>query len=250
MKRFFNSIGKNRQWLLPMNILLLVAIIITFPFIAHGSAALANGEANHILTYTKNDLSWGMNTKVGDNGAAQLSLFKGGKVAPGDNGKNIIRLVNDANDKISYTAVAYEIKSTDDLPISADLTAENAAPAEKSPLPVGVADSQVVSALKGQIDGKQHLDMELTWKWDFDNGEIANAVDTAIGNSEKDENITIGIYVTVEDDNSYENGEYDPIHPGTGDRDRVLLWSIVALLSLVLLVMLIVSDPGERRKTK
>lgn len=257
MKQIFSAVYRNRNWILPLNILLLLGVLVTFPFAIGGSWAWGSNEVDHTLIYTENKLEWGNDTSIREDGSAELSLFKDGLIAPGMLGGNTVRLINRIYEKITYTAVVYEIKSNEELPVYTLFTVEGARPTESYTLPEGVPEDAVISAVTGTVFGRQTLDMDIEWHWDFESGVEQDILDTALGNKEELDDVTVGIYITVVDDNFYSDFDPDrprlsghviePTNPDTG-AENLLLWIAAAVLSFMLLILLAVSDRIERQK--
>lgn len=279
-----NTINRAKGWLLPAVLILFLLEIILFPFVVRITYAGRSENPDHVLTYTSNKLTWGSTTGVDpDTGAAELSLYSssyqnvagenGEKVvAPGTEGKNIIRLKNDAGNPITYVAVMYHIKEEPDLPVAPVLVTNGSCTDTGTyPLPEGVTQEQVVRAVTGSVSSGQIQDFDITWSWAYDEGEDRDVVDTALGNkaafATADE-VKTGLYIVVEEEVSPVAGDPDdstaddtdapggaagsgthytyPQLPQTGDPGDLTLYFVLLAVSSILFVLLLL----ERRKEK
>lgn len=259
MNTFLN---KQRAWMLPAVLILFILEVITFPFVIHFTWADRSENPKHILTYTQGKLTWNNAESISETGSAELSLFdtvyKNIKqnnsdklVAPGSDGSSIVRLKNSVGKSVGYTAVLYSIKSAENLPVEASLSGDNFADTEKYVLPEGVSESNVIRAVSGTVGGGMIQDFDIGWKWDYDDGNVQNTIDTFLGNKAADgkaDDVTVGIYIVVEDGNSY-------VSPSTGADD---IWSqyggtgvgIYIALMCISAIMLIFLIFDKRRNKK
>lgn len=116
------DIKKDR--LLPAALIMILLTVVLILYTAECTYAGSNDAPDHILTYTTGRLTWDSATDVNaKTGVAELGLFNsiyqnvqsenGDKVvAPGTEGKNIVRLKNDGDYTIRYIAVMYRISDT------------------------------------------------------------------------------------------------------------------------------------------
>lgn len=252
---------KQKGWLLPAVLILFILEVITFPFVISFTWADRSEAPNHILTYTQGALTWSNTDGVDENGAARLSLFDtvyqnveandGSKIiTPGSSGSSIIRLKNSVGNSVDYTAVLYSIKSAEELPVTAYLKGENFADTQNYFLPDGVSSNDVIRAVSGTIGGGMIQDFDSGWNWDYQNSDVQDTIDTYLGNQAVDENmdITIGMYIVVEDGNSY-------VSPKTGDDS---IWSqmeiagmgmYIALMciGMVMIIFLIIDKRRDKK---
>lgn len=246
IKTFFS---KKRNWLLPTVLILFILEVITFPFVLGFTWADRSDTPERVLTYTQGKLTWDSAAEIDENGAAELSLFdtvyqdtksdNGDKlVTPGTEDGSIVRLKNSVSDTISYTAVLYRIRSTDELPVEATLTGDRFTDTDSYTLPQGVTDSDVIRAVSGTVGGGLIQDFDINWNWQFENGNKQNVIDTWLGNKAADgnaEDITIGLYVVVvEDGNIY----VTPDSPKTGDVG-IGIYVVLMCISGALLILLL-----------
>lgn len=225
---------KTNHWLGPVALMMFLLTMVLLPFAAEHTYAGRSESPSHTLTYTPGSLVWDSATNVDTaTGVAELSLFNssyqnvasenGDKViAPGTDGKNIIRLKNDASQPITYVAVMYRIKEADTLPVTPALADDDAfTPTTTYPLPEGVTDEQVVSAVTGTVDADALQDFDITWQWAYYESDARDQTDTALGNkaawASADE-VLAGLYIVVEEDTTPSN----PYTPDNNDPDAPL----------------------------
>lgn len=249
------TMKKTHSRLLPAALILFILFAATFPFVAGLTYSGRSESPDHILTYSKNSLTWDSDTNVDADGVAQLSAFEAkydnaqasdGRniVAPGTKGYDIVRLKNSVEGSIKYTAVLYSIKTNDDLAVESSLSGSGFSNTSSYPLPDGVENSDVVRAVTGTLGGGQIQDFDIEWLWEYTEGTDADAVDTELGNKAAQgspDDVTVGIYIVVEDDNSY----VKPTAPKTGDSAFTGVYYTLFALSAV--TMIILFFVGRRR---
>ena len=227
-----DALFKKKGWLLPVTWILFLLTVIVFPFAAKQAYADNKESPSHTLTYTTGNLVWDRATGVdAQTGAAELNLFSstyqsveadnGDKIiAPGTEGKNIVRLKNNANHSISYIAVLYRVKKEDTLPVQPTLEEDTAfTDAEDFPLPAGVTKDQVMRAVTGTVDAAQIQDFDVTWLWKYDENDERDQLDTALGNKaawDTADDVTAGLYIVVVDDFTPNPG-FKPVNPSDID---------------------------------
>lgn len=252
MRRFINK--KISQWLLPTVLVLFVLEVLMLPVVLEITYAGRSEGPDHILTYTSNNLLWDDATGIDEDGVAVLNLFdstyenvdgNGDKViAPGTEGGSIIRLKNDSKRTVTFTAVLYRIVTNEAIPVEVELEGKNFDQTTDYQLPDRVQAEQVVEAVTGQLDASTIQDFDITWVWNYAEGEDQNAMDTILGNAEE-EGITVGLYIVVED-----QGEIvGPNLPSTGDNRRVPMYLTLMGISLCVLLLLL-WDRNKREQTK
>ena len=274
---------KQKDWLLPVALILFLLAVVLFPFAAERTYAGRNETPNQILTYTAGSLTWDSAANVdAETGVAELSLFSsayqnvegqnGEKVvAPGTKGTNIVRLKNDADHSITYIAVMYREKEEDTLPVEPVLTDDDAfIDAETYPLPEGVTQAQVVRAVTGTVEANEIQDFDITWLWAYYESDARDVVDTTLGNKaawEEADDVMAGLYIVVEEESSSDPGpvpsdpdDFDdpddpndpddpytyPQVPQTGDSSNFTLYLVLMAVSGLILLFLML----ERRKEK
>lgn len=252
------SLQKSRNWLLPVTLILLILTGVTFPWVAGVTYSWRSESPDHTLTYTPGQLTWDKATGIRADGSAELSLFQAvyqnvnsedeeKVVAPGTQGENTIRLISDVTGKIHYTALVYQIKTNDALPISVSFTAEGASAATNYALPDAVEQSQIIGAVQGTLEGKGLQEFTIDWIWNYEEGQEEDLLDTALGDKaafEKADDILLGFTIVVEDDNSY----VKPAPPKTGDTANVILWAVLAGASLFMLFLLLFIGRRKREE--
>lgn len=200
-----------RKWLLPTALILFLLEIILFPLAISMTYAGRSDSPDHILTYALGTLTWDSATDIDQNGVAELSLFSasyqnvlsdnGDKVvAPGTEGRNIVRLKNDSGNRIQYVAVFYRIKEEPALPVEPEMEGEGFADTTSYPLPDGVARNQVVRAVTGLLFPEEIQDFDISWQWNYYDSSQRDQVDTALGDKaafDTADEVTAGLYIVV-----------------------------------------------------
>lgn len=265
---------KKREWLLPVGLILFLLAMILVPFAVERTYAGRNEAPSHTLIYTTGNLVWDSATDVDvQTGVAELSLFHsiyqnveaddGDKVvAPGTEGKNIVRLKNDADNSISYIAVMYRMKDADTLPVQPVLADDTAfTDTGNYPLPSGVTQDQVVRAVTGTVGADELQDFDITWLWEYYQSDERDQMDTALGNKaawDTADDVTVGLYLVVEDDyspsdpsSSTPDDPYTyPQVPKTGDPSHLGSYLILMAISTVLLILFILDSRKEKKCRK
>ncbi len=228
----------------------LALAILTVGFIITAQTAYAADE--HTLTYTKGELTW-TDTPVDKNGAAILNLFSNAYmnvnsgtaeklVAPGTSGETTIRLKNAVKGKVTYTAVLYHQKTSEDLPVITELNA--GAEADETgvfDLPEGVSAGQVIRAVSGTMEGGEAQELAIRWNWPIDGDSVR---DTALGNEQEPDEYLVGLYVVVEDENTYTTPGGSP---QTGGGSKLPVLGMLSALCILCAAMLAAK---VRRKEK
>lgn len=257
---------RTRSWLLPAVLILFLLEVILLPFAVEQTYAGRSESPNHLLTYTTGSLTWDSQTGIGADGVAILDLFDAAYqnvqtgngdnlVAPGTEKTSIVRLKNDAEGTIRYTALLYRIKEEDALPVAPQLSGTGFSDTDHYPLPQGVSREQVVRAVTGTLAGGTLQDFDVTWSWNYYDSDARDLVDTALGDkaafAQADE-VTAGLYIVVEEegsdptDSSGSTSYIVPQVPQTGDDSPLTLYLVLMAVSGGLLVLLLV----ERRKER
>lgn len=251
-------LSKQRSWLLPTVLILFILEVITFPFVLDFTWAGRSETTDRTLTYTQGKLTWDSAANIDANGVAELSLFdsiyqnenagSGDKVvAPGTDGVSIVRLKNSVSGAISYTAVLYRIRSTDELPVKVTLSGESFTDTDIYTLPEGVNDADVIRAVSGTVGGGLIQDFDIDWSWRLYDSEQQDIIDTLLGDKAADgdaDDVTVGLYVVVEDDNNY----IIPGAPQTGDLGIGIYVGLMCISGVVLILLLL--DKRRARKCK
>ncbi len=240
-------IQKLNRWLPSALLILYILQVILLPWAVGFTWADPSGNPDHTLTYTINKLTWDSATGIGADGSAIMDLFDpsygstvqsgDGRnvVAPGTTKSNIVRLQNNVSGSITYTAVLYEIKNDPSIPVTATVSAAGAASTTSYILPSGVTQDQVVQAITGTVSGKQRVDFDTTWNWTYEDSAQQDAIDTTLGIQGGAKEVTVGLYIIVEDGNSY----VTPENPSTGDNSNVGMYAVLMVVSFVLLILLL-----------
>lgn len=252
-----NSIKHHTRWLLPAVLILFILEIFTLPLVLELTYAGRSEAPNHILTYTPGSLKWDNTTGVDKNGTAILSLFhsqygntvnadNGDKViAPGTDGFNIVRLKNNAEKSVNYTAVLYKIKDNPELPVEAELNGNGFTDTDTYTLPDKVKDSNVIRSVSGKVGSGEIQDFDINWLWEYYEDDAQDIIDTLLGDKaayEEANDVTVGLYIVVEDNNEYIN----PEPPQTGDAG-VGMYIVLMIISGSMLILLTVTRRKEKK---
>ena len=237
---------KISQWLLPVMLILFILEVLLLPVVLEITYAGRGDGPDHILTYTTNSLMWDSATGIDEYGVAVLDLFDslydgtvdgGGDkvVAPGTQGSSTVRLKNDCDRTITYTAVLYRIRTTEALPVEAALAGEGLTDTDSYQLPYQVEPEHVVRAVSGELKADRILDFDISWLWEFEQSGEQNAIDTGLGNAVQADEVTVGLYIVVED----EGEQRDPSIPPTGDESRLAMYLTLMGISFCALILLL-----------
>lgn len=246
---------KINQWLLPLVLVLFILEVLTLPLVLEITYAGREEGPDHILTYTTGDLTWDDATGIDEHGVAQLDLFHAvydetvdgngeNVVAPGTEGFNIVRLKNDTERTVIYTAVLYRIQTNEDLPVSVALQGENFTDTDSYSLPYQTADADVLRAVTGSVGKDQIQDFDISWLWQFEVDQDQDRIDTVLGNQDELDNITVGLYIVVED----EGEPVRPDAPPTGDETHIAMYLTLMGISLIVLLLLLLDRRRERKR--
>lgn len=251
-----NTVSKKyMDWLLPAVLILFLLQVVTLPFVLGKSWAGRSESPAHVLTYTKGALSWDTATGVDANGVAQFALFasvydnvksdNGDKVAaPGTGEQAIVRLKNSVSGPITYKAVLFQIQDDPDMAVETALSG-SLIDAASYPLPKGVQPEQVLRAVTGTVKGGEFQDFDIDWLWQFEISREQDLIDSEIGDRASlglDTDVNVGLYIVVEDNNSY----VSPTPPQTGDDSGLGIYVALMCVSALMLVLLL----WERRKER
>lgn len=240
MTAFFE---KNRQRILPLLLTLAVLALLSLPLAVNPAWAAPGTSPDHVLTYNQNSLKWDRATGINADGTAELTLFDanytnveavdGRKVvAPGTDGSNMIRLVNNVSGRIRYTAVLYSIKTDPRIPVQPSLSGTGMYDTASYQLPAGVTGAEVIRAVRGTVAGHGLQDFDINWLWNYEVTDAQDATDTELGNAAAaamkeqtdGDSVTVGFYIVVEDSNNY-------YVPKTGDESHIAMYLAFMLIA-------------------
>lgn len=246
---------KITRWLLPAVLILFILEVLTLPLVVELTYAGRGDGPDRILTYTPGSLMWDEATGIDEYGVAQLDLFHAiyddavdgqgeNVVAPGTEGVNILRLKNNSETTITYTAVLYCIKSNQELPVEVSLQGQGFADTDSYKLPYQIPREDVIRAVTGTLRADRIQDFDIFWLWQFETSEEQNQIDTILGNKDELDNITVGVYIVVED-----NGLVDPeAPPKTGDESQLAMYLTLMIISLCVLILLVWDHHREEKR--
>ena len=235
-----NKSEKLREWIFPAILILFILQVILLPVVIGLTYAVPAERPEHILTYRPGLLVWDKATSVRPDGSAAVSFFEtlyknvnadnAEKVlAPGTEKDSVIRLKNDTNKEITYTAVLYSLSTSPDLDIRASLSGDGFSDTSRYTLPESIKKETVIRVVGGRLDAKKLQDFDINWFWNYEDGANVverDRIDTYLGNkasSDKADEATLGFYIVVRD-----GGEIVP-SPQTGD-DTVIGGYVVLML--------------------
>lgn len=243
--------------LIRLTLVLFLLEVITFPFVVKLTYSGTGNGVDRMLTYTPGKLVWDSENKIMPDGTAILSLFsnsyqnaKSGNqekiLAPGVDMNSIVRLRNDSNHEIEYTAVCYKIQSGDMMEVNALIKGNGLKDATEVPQGKNYTPEQVSHAVSGKLSANQMQDFDVNVIWDFDVNDSTNQKDTKLGNNSANGNpgtLKIGFIVYVTD----LNYNLDPIPP-TGDRSPLWLYLILITVSGFVLILLLIERRRQDKK--
>lgn len=251
-------IRKNSAWLMPVMLILFILQIILFPFAMGITYAGRPESVSHVITYTTNSLVWDSTTGINTDGAARLSLFdtiynnvEGSDkvVAPGTDLTSIIRFKNDAGKAVSYTAVLYEIKSVDYLPVSSSMEGSGFKDTDEYTIPKSAENAKIIRSVTGEVRAGEITDFDINWLWNFYDSDEQDVIDTFLGNKAADDDaddITLGFYIVVEED---EDVVVKPTLPSTGREAGHGVYIALMGISAIVLVLLILDRKRSKKVT-
>ena len=237
-----NNSEKLREWMFPAMLILFILQVILLPVMIGLTYAVPAERPEHILTYRTGSLVWDKATSVRPDGSAELSFFEtlyqnvnadnAEKVlAPGTEKDSVIRLKNDTNREITYTAVLYSRSTSSDLDIGAALSGDSFSDVSYDTLPESIKEETVIRAVGGKLGAKKLQDFDINWFWNYEDGanvDERDRIDTYLGNkaaSGKADDATLGFYIVVRD-----GGEIVP-SPSTGDNTLIGGYVVLMLIS-------------------
>lgn len=249
---------KIRKIMLPIIVILFLLEVLTLPLVLGMTYATGSETPEHILTFAERNLTWDMHTETNSSGAAVLSLFEAvyGNakshndekiIAPGTSGKSIVRLKNEDENPINFTALVYSIRTDEKLPAEVSLAGEGFSPTNNYTLPQGISKENVISAVCGTVKSGGIQDFDINWLWEFDKNSAQDYADTIFGDNaanDRAERIKAGIIIYVED----ESGDIIVSSPQTGHYGVLSGYFILMLISLLLLVFLAITNPKRKNE--
>ena len=253
-----NRTKKLREWLFPAILILFILQVILLPVMIGLTYAVPAERPEHILTYRTGSLVWDKATSVRPDGSAELTFFEtlyqnvnagnAEKVlAPGTEKDSVVRLKNDTNKEITYTAVLYSLSTSPDLDIGATLSGNGFLDTSRYTLPENIKKEAVIRAVGGKLDARKLQDFDINWFWRFEDGASTyerDQIDTYLGNKAADgkaDEATLGFYLVVHDD-----GEIVP-SPQTGDDTMIGGYVVLMLISGGLCLFLTITRKRRER---
>lgn len=236
---------KRTQWLLPTVLILFILEVLTLPVVLGVTYTGRSEGPDHVLTYEGGALVWDSATGIDENGVAMLDLFRDvyddtvdgngeNVIAPGTEGYNIVRLKNDGENAVKYTAILYRIRTSDQIPVEAQLLGDGLEDTFAYGLPDWLAQDQVIRAVAGTVESDRQQDFDISWLWSFEEGEEQDRIDTLLGNEDNLGRVVVGLYIVIED----EGGIVTPEPPATGDSGYLGMYLTLMVISLCALLLL------------
>ena len=239
---YMNRTEKLREWLFPAILILFILQVMLLPVMIGLTYAVPAERPEHILTYRTGSLVWDKAASVRPDGSAELSFFETlyknvnadnaeRVLAPGTEKDSVIRLKNDTNKEITYTAVLYSLSTSQNLDIGASLSGNGFSDTSRYTLPESIKKETVVRAVGGSLAAKKLQDFDINWFWTFEDGASTDGrdgIDTYLGNKaakEKADEATLGFYLVV-----YDDSEILP-SPQTGDNTVICGYVVLMLIS-------------------
>ena len=244
-----NNSEKLREWMFPTMLILFILQVILLPVMIGLTYSVPAERPEHILTYSTGLLVWDKAASVRPDGSAELSFFEtlyknvnadnAEKVlAPGTEKDIVIRLKNDTNKEITYTAVLYSLSTSQNLDIGASLSGNGFSHTSRYTIPESIKKETVVRAVYGKLDAKKLQDFYINLVWNFEDGanpDERDAIDTYLSNKAangKADEATLGFYVVIRD-----GGEIVP-SPSTGEGTVIGGYFVLMLISGVMCLFL------------
>ena len=231
------------RWLLPLVVALVVVEIACFPIVLEKIYASKFVSPDRTLAYVGGNIESGDGFQYNGAGKVELNLFsteygdtvlsgdKDKVVAPGTGGSDTVQLQNRVTGEVTYTAVFYLTTTAESIPL--DVSVKGAlTDTQEYPIPEGIEGTQVFRAVSGTLAGGEILNFDIEWEWAFDRGEEGDTEDTTLGTKEDLDDVSIGVAITIEDNNEYTL----PLNPDT----QTAMYSTGVVVSLVLLAVLLV----------
>ncbi len=238
---------KLDRWLLPVITILFILQLALLPLAADFTYAGHSETPDHVLTYSKGQLSWDPSVTVRPDGSAEMQLFfpEYGDTVVSANGENIaapgtgegytLRLRNTVSGPVEFTVVFYKLTDQTVLPVNVSLVGGSFTETDTYPLPEGVKREDVLRAVTGTVTGQQLQDFLVDWNWDFYVSDEQDITDTALSNLKVPTGVTVGLYIVVEDGNTY----LEPEPPYTGIESHFGMYIALMLISLAVLILLL-----------
>ena len=256
----FKKVYKRIQpWLLPVVAILFILELATFPFVVSITDIARDGIPDDLLTYHDGELLWDSGGNIDENGDAHVSLFKAyydgvksgngdNVIAPGTAGSTTLRLANGSNEEIAFTAVVYQIKASDNLPIITTFEGAGFEDAADYIIPPNVEPETIIRCVQGKLKSGSEQDFTIQWHWSFAGDEETDALHTLLGNAAAsgngEDDVIIGFNLYIHDGNGLVFAGVPMIHP----IGLIEVWIVMLSLSAVTLVILLVLKRWEKKK--
>lgn len=232
--------------------LLFVVVLFTFilqaillPFLINFIYDKPPVRKDRTVCYERGKLTFGAGCEFDENGSMKLDLFDatyrsansadGANIlVPGTDGRDVIQLKNKVSGTVKYTAIAYLIRASEDIPVKAELLGSDYDDMDTFALPDGVSSEQVIRAVSGELEKNEVVNFDILWKWDFLEDDDRDALDTELGNKDELDNVIIGVKLTVEDSNVY----LTPLNPHLKLATYIGAMTLTLAFTILLLVFI------------
>ena len=144
---------------------------------------------------------------------------------------SVIRLKNDTNREITYTAVLYSLSTSPDLDIGASLSGDGFRISPCTRFPKTLRRKRLSVPSEEGLTQKKLQNFDINWFWNYEDGanvDERDRIDTYLGNkaaSGNADDVTLGFYIVVRD-----GGEIGPPSP-TGDNTMIGGYVVLMLIS-------------------
>lgn len=256
---FRNVYKKIQPWLIPVVFILFILELATFPFVVSITDIASDTTPDRLLTFHADKLTWDSGAGIGDNGEAALSLFdayyegvQSGNgddvIAPGTAGRTVLRLANASKEKIRFTVVVYQIKSSDKLPIVTTLEGAGLTTSDEFVLPPNVQEDQLIRCAQGVMNPNDEQDFTIRWNWRFEGDQESDKLDTLLGNAaangNHEDDVVIGFSLYIHDGNGMIFAGVPMIH----EIGLIEVWIVMLSLSAVTLIVLLWLKKREQKR--
>lgn len=172
-------------------------------------------------------------------------------IAPGTENSYVFKLKNTGNVALDYTVTvdAYITPEGTPIPVTGRLSRCDGKWIVGSSEGYGDVAALNAGEDSATIGAGKYTYYTLDWLWPYESGD--DELDTSLGNSAVDEDLTFTIVISTTAEGNYAPTEdVGRIPPKTGDEMNLALWSALGVGALILLVILIVYQVKDTRNHK
>ena len=244
------------RWVFPTALILFICTALTLPLILVLTYAGNAAKPLHTLELKNQQLVWGSDTDIREDGSADLSLFSAyydnvnsdnGQrvVAPGTAAEALIKFINKSGDNATYYAYLYGDKTDPDIPVTSDMTCSGAKTVTSYSVPDALKGETIIKVLKGTVTNDTVVDFAIDRNWVFEVDDEHDVTDTYFGDKaafDKADEVTVGFYLVVEGD----DGNITPDPPPTGDHAVKYVLALLVISAVIMVIAFI----GRRKEKK